>query len=344
MTHNFKRILITRTDRLGDVVLSTPVIRHLRALFPEAYMAFMVRPENRDVVANNPHLDEVILYDKLGSEKTFLGTMKFALKLKTKKFDLAFALHPDNRTHIVLFAAGIPMRVGYDRKMGWLLTKRIAHKKHEGARHEADYNFDLLREAGLDVEKRDIRPYIVTSSEEKRLVDSVLKDNKISGKFIALHAGASCPSKRWPVERFAEVGDTLSAKYSCGVVIVGGEGTEEFSHAVISRMKKKAVDLTGTLRVGELAELLMRASLFISNDSGPVHVAAAVGTPVIAIFGRSDAGLSPKRWGPLGEKDQVLHKNVGCEKCLAHNCDKDYACLRAITVEEVVQAACNILC
>ena len=100
-----KRILITRTDRLGDVVLSTPVVRHLRKLFSDAHIAFMVRPENRDILANNPHLDEVIVYDKYGSGKSFFATVKFALSLRKKRFDLGIALHPTNRAHIILFLA-----------------------------------------------------------------------------------------------------------------------------------------------------------------------------------------------------------------------------------------------
>jgi heptosyltransferase-2 len=338
-----KRILITRTDRLGDVVLSTPVIRHMRKLFPEAHIAFMVRPENRAVVVNNPHLNEVIVYDKHGFQKSFWNTVKFSLDLRKKKFDLGIALHPTNRTHIILFLARIPSRIGYDRKLGFLLTKRIPHHKQEGSVHEVDYNFDLLKQAGFSVEGADRRPYMTTSDSDKRLVDSVQKSNNIGNNIIAIHAGASCPSKRWPAERFAYAADELSAKYSSDIVLVGGDQTEEYSKRVSSEMKGKVIDLTGMLLVGELAELLSRCRVFVSNDSGPIHVAVAVGTPIVAIFGRKDPGLSPKRWGPLGKNDIVLHKDVGCERCLAHNCDRDFECLKAISVGEVVGAAEKIL-
>lgn len=338
-----KRILITRTDRLGDVVLSTPVIRHMRKLYPDAHIAFMVRPENRDVVANNPHLDEVIVYDKRGLEKGFWNTVRFAFGLRKKKFDTAIALHPTSRVHVMLLLAGIPLRIGYDRKMGFLLTKKVPHIKQEGDRHEVDYNFDLLERSGFDVEGADRRPYMVTADNDKRLIDSVQKDSGIVDNIIAIHAGASCPSKRWPPERFALVGDALSEKYRCDIVLVGGDETAKYSKAVASRMKCKAVDLTGMLLVGELAELLSRCRLFISNDSGPVHVSVAVKTPVVVIFGRKDPGLSPRRWKPLGDKDTVLHKDIGCETCLAHNCEIDFACLKAISAEEVVAAAEKVL-
>ena len=338
-----ERILITRTDRLGDVVLSTPVIKHLRALYPQAYIAFMVRPENRDVVTNNPYLDEVIVYDKYGSEKSFWKTFKFALDLKKKKFDLAIALHPTNRVHTMLFLAGVPVRVGYNRKMGKLLTKRITHFKQEGQKHEVDYNFDLLKEAGFETEGADRMPFMKTSEDERRLVDALLKDVSLGNNIIALHVGASCPSKRWPAEGFSEAADMLAGKYGSQIALVGGDETVAFSREVLDAMKNKAVDLTGTLLIGELAEFLSRCRLFISNDSGPVHVAVAVGTPVVVIFGRQEAGLSPRRWGPLGDKDKVLHKEVGCHVCLAHNCDKDFKCLKAVTAAEVVESAEKIL-
>jgi len=339
-----KRILITRTDRLGDVVLSTPVIRQIRKLYPDAYIAMMVRPENRDVITNNPHLDEVIVYDKHGSQKSFFKTIQFAFQIKKKKFDMAIALHPTNRTHMIFFIAGIPERIGYDKRAGKLLTKSIHHDKQEGTKHEVDYNLDLLERAGFDVSGADRRPYIVTSSEEKRVVDSVLKDFGVENtNIIAVHVGASCPSKRWPIEAFASVMDELSKKYQSSIVLVGGYETEELSETLSKKMQNNPIDLTGTLLVGELADLLSRCRMFISNDSGPVHVAVAVGTPAVVIFGRKDPGLSSKRWGPLGLMDKILHRDVGCEVCLAHNCEKDFACLKAITPEDVIKSSEEIL-
>ncbi len=337
-----KRILITRTDRLGDVVLSTPVIRHMRKLFPDAYIAFMVKPSNREVVINDPYLDEVIVYDKSMEQKSLWNTIRFALRLKKKNFDTAIALHPTNRVHIMMFAAGIPRRIGYNRKLPWLLTDRVPHEKQSGEKHEVDFNFELLKNAGFDTSRAERSPYIVTSDDDKRVVDSVITDSGLGDNIVAIHAGASCPSKRWSPENFASVADKVSEKYGSDIVLVGGDETSEFSGAVIAGMKTKAVDLTGMLLVGELAEFLSRCRGFISNDSGPGHVAVAVETPVVAIFGRKDPGLSPKRWGPLGIKSVFLHKDVGCHECLAHDCDKEFACLSAITPEDVLLAVRDI--
>ncbi|MBU1128131.1 MAG: glycosyltransferase family 9 protein [Candidatus Omnitrophica bacterium] len=375
------RILITRTDRLGDVVISTPVIRFLREKFPFAQIAMLVAPMTCDVVCNNPDIDEVIIYDKCNKQKGLWETIKFAFALKKKQFDLAIALHPTNRVHLMLFIAGIPIRIGYDRNFGKLLNKRFSHRKQKGAMHEVMYNFDLLSRAGFQTDNADIRPYMVIGQEDKELVDTILREQGVGSNFIhsavqnpainggvgksrlsmnpypkprafspgslkgfiVIHPGASCPSKRWPVERFAKVADSVVDHFGYDVVLVGAGDAEELSARVARRMRNRSFDLTDMLRVGELAEVLRRGKLLISNDSGPVHVATAVGTPVVCVFGRSDPGLSPKRWRPLGKNDIVLHKNAGCRECFAHNCQKDFACLKAITVDEAITAANRIL-
>ena len=126
---SFKRILVTRTDRIGDVLLSTAVIKVLRKKFPKSYIAVMVRPYARDIVLGNPYLDELILYDKYGAQRSLLSSIKFAAGLRKKRFDLVLILHPTNRQHIISFLAGIKKRVGFNRKMGFLLTDKIEHKK-----------------------------------------------------------------------------------------------------------------------------------------------------------------------------------------------------------------------
>jgi lipopolysaccharide heptosyltransferase II len=337
-----KRILVTRTDRLGDVVLSTPVIRFLREYCPSVRISFMVGPNAVDVVGNDPYLDEVIVYDKKGKHKGFLGMFLLAIKLRFKRFDTAIALHPETRIHMLFFLAGIPSRIGYDRKLGFLLTERIPHHKQEGLKHEVDYNFDLLRKAGYDTKGAKRYPYMITGGAECARVDAILEEKAIKKEMIAVHAGASCASKLWSPERFANVCDILGKDQLYDILIVGGKGTESLSKEIMAKVSVPVHDLTGRLTVGELAEILARCRLFISNDSGPVHVAVAVGTPVISIFGRNLPGLSPRRWGPIGERDVAIHRAT-CAECLAHNCRNANQCLLLVTVDEVVKAAWNIL-
>jgi lipopolysaccharide heptosyltransferase II len=340
---DYKRILIVRTDRVGDVLLSTPVIKALRENYPSAYIAMMVNPYAKEIIEGNPYLDEVIVYDKEGKHKSWPRSMKFAMRLKKKRFDLAIILHPTNRVHLVTFFAGIPYRIGYNRKLGNLLTVRLEHEKHLGQKHELEYNFDLLRYLGIAVKDKSL--FMPINPESEVWVRDIFAKEGIkeSDKLLAIHPAASCPSKIWPVERFALVADKLAKDYGLKILVIAGPKDTAKAAALIKNMRSGVVDLSGKTSLSQLASVLRRSSLFISNDSGPVHLAVAVGTPVISIFGRNQLGLSPLRWGPLGRRDKVLHKEVGCLECLAHNCKKEFACLKAITVDEVVSAAGSIL-
>jgi len=339
----YKRILIVRTDRLGDVLLSTPVIKALRQQFPQCYISMMVSPYTKDVLEGNPDLDEVITFDKDAKNKGWWATLKFAGFLRKNKFDLAIVLHPTSRMHLLIFLAGIPKRLGYDRKLKSLLTDRIKHDKQRGQKHESEYVLDLVRYLGI--KPQDVSLYMPIRPESEKWVEALFKEEGIkdSDKILAIHATASCDSRIWPAERFAEVADRLVQKYGFKVCIVSGPKDFQKVEDVVKNMQTKAVNLTGKTSISQLASLLRRCQLFISTDSGPMHVASALGVPVITIFGRSQAGLSPQRWGPLGEKNRVLYKTVGCTICLAHNCQKGFACLKATTVEDVLLAAESIL-
>jgi len=335
------KILIVRTDRLGDVILSTPVIKNLRLFFPKSHIAFICRPYTRDALEGNPDLDEVIIYDKYGKQKSLWASIKFAFFLRKKKFDLAIILHPTNRVHLITFLAGIPERVGWDKKLGKLLTQRIKHTKQEGKKHELEYTLDLLRSLGIAIKHTDT--YFPILSKAKTKIEQLLKNEGIAegGKFIVIHPSASCPSKRWPQENFGKVIKLLKEKLSFKIIIITSQSEREFGEKLVG--DSGVIDLRGSLSISELGALLEQTALFISNDSGPVHIAASFNTPVISIFGRTDSGLSPLRWGPRGRKSFYLHKDVGCTKCLAHGCAKGFLCLREITPQEVADKAMSFL-
>lgn len=339
----YRRILIVRTDRIGDVLLSTPVIKAVRDKFPQAYISMMVAPQARDIVSGNPYLDEVIIYDKDGKHKNSFSSLKFSRRLKKRKFDLAIILHPANRAHLLTFLAKIPKRLGYDRKLGFLLNYPKKHTKQEGTKHEAEYNLDLLSDLGIIGNFRDL--YMPIRQESEKHVHELFSKEgiKSTDKILALNPGASCPSKLWPIENFARVAEKLAALHNFKILVLAGPKDIHLADKITQEIKGKVINLAGKTSVSQLASILKRCVLFISNDSGPVHIASALGTPVISIFGRNQPGLSPRRWGPLGKQDKYLHKDVGCIQCLAHNCQKQFACLKAIKVDDVLKAAEEIL-
>lgn len=336
---NYKRILAIRLDRIGDVVLSTPALKALRDAYPQSYIACMVRPYAKDVVTGNPYINEVIIYDKDGLQNGLIGNLRFLSFLRRKHFDAAVVLHPTSRTHILIFLAGIPERIGYDRKCGFLLTRRISHAKQFGLKHEIDYTLDILRYIGIEPKDRSLYMPVKPDCEWK--IKDILERSGIQDNdtIVAINPSAGCPSKRWRPENFAKVSDMLAEKYGVKIVVISSVPDKYFGDAVAMSMKNGCVNLSARTTVGDVASVLRRAKLFISNDTGPVHIACAVGTPVVVIFGRSDRGLSPRRWGPSGPNDVVIHKDVGCVTCHAHKCNNGFKCLEAVTVEEVCRAA-----
>ena len=338
-----KRILVIRLDRIGDVVLSTPVVRALRQVYPESFIAMMVRPACREVVDGNPALNEVILYEKEGAHRRVSDTIRFARGLRRFRFDTALVLHPTNRSHWIPWFAGIPRRIGYERKCGWLLTHRVPHRKQEGSRHEMDYALELLQVLGISPPRPE--PEVPIRERARQRVEELLARSniRVNQRLVAIHPSASCISKRWMPERFAEVADRLISAQGVRICLIADGPDAIYAQRVAQAMQQPTLDFAGRLSIGELTALLERCALLISNDSGPVHLAAAVKTPVVDLFGRNQRGLSPLRWGPVGAGHIVLHKEVGCVTCLAHNCDIEFLCLSSISVEEVYHAAVSVL-
>jgi len=340
---NFNNILVVRTDRIGDVVLTTPALEVLRQAYPQAKISMMVTPLTKDIVDLNPFLDEVIVYDKKGADKGFFNFWRFISKLKTKRFDLAINYHLKSRMNLLLFHAGIPNRIGFkNEKLGFLLTEQYPDPRTDGQKHEAEYCLDLLKHIGIEYKNFHVRVSVHEDSE--KWVDEIFKQHGIlpGDKLIAIHPGASCISKRWPPERFGDVADRLAEKYQSKVLLIGSGDNQLIAREVLITMKQPVIDMTGKTTVSHLISVLKRCTLLISNDSGPVHLAVGVETPVISIFGRNQLGLSASRWKPLGLFDIALHRDVGCKVCLAHLCELNFKCLKSVTVEHVLEAADDI--
>lgn len=328
-----KRILITRTDRMGDVILSTPVFYELKKKYPHIYLAVLVSKGTEEIITGNPWIDQVIVYDKAERKRGLRSHLRFVSELKRQRFDAAIHLNPTNRVHLLSWLAGISFRIGYNVKYRFALTHSMAETKQYGRRHEADCNFDLL--GFIQVSRPDeFRLYFPLKEKDEHDLRQIFPE--YSRPYFVFHPSASCPSKIWPPERFAELADELARKQGVLPVVIGeGMGTEH-AYQMEAAMEESAVNLSGRLTVGMLGWLLKGARLLISNDSGPVHAASAVGTPVISIFGRNRVGLNPARWKPISKNGSYIQKDVGCVECLAHLCHIDFLCLKELSVSEVI--------
>ncbi|MBI2095485.1 MAG: glycosyltransferase family 9 protein [Candidatus Omnitrophica bacterium] len=336
------RILAVRLDRIGDVLLSLPALAILRRRFPDAWISVMVRPSTREILEGHPLIDEVIPYDYSpeGRDRFPLGYLRFLRGIAKRRFDIACVLRPGVRSHLAPFLAGIPRRVGF-RRCGWrfFLTQTVSDRRHEGLRHESEYTADVVRQFGGEEGPADLPPYPVFSESDQSISGLLSEERPGQGheRLIAFHAGASCPSKRWPKESFAWLGKAVLAGLPHRLVLIGGGRERETSEFLKAEWGARALDLTGRLNLRESAALLKRCEVLVSNDSGPVHLAAAVGTRTLTIFGRNQDGLSRRRWRALGAGHETIQKDVGCVVCLAHRCSIGFECLKAISVEEVFE-------
>lgn len=324
-----EKILVIRLDRIGDVLLSTPALHALRKAYPQARITAMVRPPCQELLEGHPALTDVLVYDKTGLHRSTWATLAFAARLRRERFDLAVILHPSRRSHWIPFLAGIPQRIGFDRKSGWLLTTRLPHIKHEGRYHELDYTLDVLAASGVQIDGVERRPTMAVSAAARQRVARWLTEQGVvsATQLVAIHPSASGPEKRWPVDRFAALADRVIQEAGLRVVIIGGPDGVPDADAVRRAMRQAPLVAAGALNLQELAALLSRCRLLISNDSGPVHVAVSQGTPVISLFGRTRPGVNPERWRPLGPHDRIL-----CREPISE-----------LSVEEVVSATRELL-
>ena len=341
------KILVIRTDKigrigssgrycgLGEALLSIPAIRALKQSFNSTIVT-LVNPIVKELLEGTPEIDQILSFDEGKWNKSMFTRLSLLWQLRRGKFDLAVILNPTKRFHILTYLAGIPRRLGYDRKWSFLLTHKIEDKKLQGQKHEVEYNLDLVRSIGANTEDKHMA--IEVEKKDMQFVDDLLQKYGIKDQdlIIAIHPHSSNPAKSWPKENFAQLVDELFRRFSAKVVIIGGAEEKTSSIKLASLIKEPVINLAGKTTLKQLAAFLRRCTLLISNDSGPVHIAAACGRPTVVIFGHNIPGVNPKRWGPWGNGHIVLHKDLGCNPCLDRNCPYDFKCLSSITPEEVL--------
>lgn len=342
----YKNILIVRTDRIGDIVLTTPAMHAIKEKYPESRLTVLVSPLTYDLLHGLPWIDELMMDDRRGLTKGLGGFLHLVHSLRHKNFDLAIIIHTKRRTNLLCFLAGIPERLGYrNNKYGFLLNKPVEDKRHHGQKHEAEYCLDLLAEIGIRVSEP--RPEVAVHKQSERWVLDFLKGKGVEDThhLFVIHSAASDPAKQWPKENFAELIDTLAKKDDQAIfMIVGNKENQATARGIQVQANTEVIDTSGLLTIRQLVSLLKHSFMVISNDSGPVHIAAALDTPVISIFTRNQPGINPKRWRPLGERTQVVSVAPE-EEPLDYSKSRPYdsKSMQVIPVRDVV-AAVDSLC
>lgn len=334
MTKEYSRILIVEVNWLGDVLFSTPFIRAIRARFKASHIACMLPPRTREILENNPNIDEIIIYDEKGIHRGIVGKLALIKLVRDKKFDLAILLHRSlTRTLITMFA-GVPERAGYDTcKRRRFLTLPIESPVRPT--HKVEYFLGIAEFFGSEAFGKDYEFFI--RERDREYVKTELARSGIGedDRVLVINAGGNWAPKRWQEEKFAKLGDMLINKYGVKVVLSGSDKDVERAARISGMMSSKAISFAGKTNIKELGALMERAFVVISGDSGPMHIACAMKSKVIALFGPT----SPDITGPYGPGHyKVLHKPNKCVvPCYDTSCTAS-RCMDSITVEDVMNA------
>jgi len=299
-----KNILCVRNDRFGEFLLTIPAFRALKKRFTPSRLTLVVNPYVEELAGQVDGVDEVMLWEN--RRHSFSEILAYALALKKKRFDLCVIFNPLKEFNIISLIAGIPVRIGYSHKFDFLLTHTIEDTKYLGQRHEVEYNLELASLSGA-------------ASDDKTLALNVDIDsvgglaNQLHAlgpsRLIAIHPWTSDPVKQWPVDNFKELTRILASQKQFNIVIIGGKDEVPRATELCSNLNyPNILNLTGKTTLVQLAALLKRCAVLISGDSGPLHMACAVGTKVIALFRSDLPGKTAKRWGPWGEGHEVIVK------------------------------------
>jgi heptosyltransferase-2 len=338
-----RRILIRGTNWIGDSVIAIPALREIRKLFPQAHITLMVRPWVSDIFQSAEYIDDLLIYDKSGSHKGLRGFFNLVRELRRREFDVAILLQNAIEAALMAALAGIPNRIGYPTDgRGLLLTHQA--KRVDGTRrdHQVFYYLRILSACAAPAYAPDpaFRPDITIPLrlEELAWARAILESHRIAADrhLVGLNPGAYYGSaKRWFTERYASLADRLIERDDAEVLIFGSAGERRIMEEIVSLMKFKPKVLTGKTTLRELMALIKLCDLFITNDSGPMHLAAALDVPQIAIFGSTDEHAT----GPLSEKATVIKHPVPCSPCLLRECPIDLRCFAGVSVDQVYSVA-----
>jgi len=343
-----ERILLVRLRQIGDVVFTTPAIRGVRELFPEARLEYLVEPAAAAVVESNPLLDEVIIAPRVNG---WFGELRLIRRLRSKRFDLAIDFHGGPRASMLTWLSGARVRVGYEVVgRGWMYTQRVARPRALRRRHSVENQWDLLAALGAGAVLPSTHP--VEMPANVRLDWSVLERLRAAGVgdidcLIVIHVSAGNPFRRWPVDSFAALAAGLArVDARRRILLTAGPSESAAVATIITRSRAALLDHErarivdcGEFSLAELRSVVERARLYVGGDSGPMHVAATSRVPIVGLYGPTLPERSaPWRSGLVDRAVQV--DGLSCRPCNQRVCEPgDFRCLTTIQPSEVIKAA-----
>ncbi|RPI74979.1 MAG: lipopolysaccharide heptosyltransferase II [Desulfobacteraceae bacterium] len=332
-----KQILIRGTNWVGDAVITLPALESVRQTFPDSNLTVLARPWVQAVYENHPAVDRVIPYPKgrnLGERLLlFHKTIK---EIRSHSYDLAVLFQNAFEAGLLAYLAGIKYRVGFNTDgRGFLLTHAVRRNAELLKQHQVEYYLYILRSLGWEAHSRD--PALFIAASDMEFVRELLASRNIHPHdfILGLSPGAMYgPAKRWPPERFAAIGDRAAAAWNAKVVIIGSSGEKRICETVRQNMRHPSLNLAGQTSLGQVMALIALCRFFVTNDSGLMHVAAALNRPMVAVFGSTDPGAT----GPRSSKARWVQHPLDCSPCFKPQCKRGFACMLGIEPDEVWEA------
>ncbi|MBD3181413.1 lipopolysaccharide heptosyltransferase II [Candidatus Poribacteria bacterium] len=332
---NINKILIIRNDGIGDLLNSTPAISALRKSYNKAKITVMAKYPCDEILFMNPDVDNILVY----TARSLIERIQFLCKINRENYDMVVVLQNSSFCNFIASISCAKYRIGSKgKRFSFALTHKMKKEYSKGQRHEIQRNLDLVEIVGAYTDNLNL--VFQLSEEERNWSSDYLRKNGIeeNDKIIGIHPGGSSFDKLWPVKNFALVADSLVAKYNARILIFNGPQENDLMEKINGLIQSQYVNISG-VSLRQFADILQKCSLFICNDSGPMHIAAALRVPTVAIFGPTDY----IRWKPHNDKAVVVRLDTDCWPCSAHKCNKDYECIKALSVEKVLDAAVSIL-
>jgi len=326
-----ERILVIKLRYVGDVILSTPVLSRLRGAWPKARITMLVNRGTEGVLQGHPDVDEVLV-----NERSFINSIRLVGTLRSREFDAVIDLTDGDRSAILARATGAKVRIGYNseaRWRGWLYTTVILADRFK--MHTVPYHLAVTDELGLTGPL--LSPSLIVGEGPVITAEKLIREIGIDPNqpFVCLHPGARWWFKSWPAERFAALADLIQQETHTPALFLGSNQDKAIVSQIAGSMRTVHRNLAGRTGLQELAGVLKRASLMISNDNGPMHMAAAMRVPIVGLFGPTD----PLIWGPWGEGHRTFYKGLDCRACFHPDCFRgEQNCMKLISLEEVWEA------
>ncbi len=344
---DISRIVVRGATWIGDAVMTVPALRELRRLFPRAHITLASNSWAQELFLDVDFIDELLVHD--GKLRGARQLLKQAQEWRRRSFDVAIVFPNSFAAALTPFAARVPVRVGYSSDgRRPLLTHSMPLPAWRDARHEAFYYLNII--AGLDrslfgieqLEEHEPVFDLAVSEERQKAARRILRQRgaREDRPLVALCPGSTnSRAKRWPAERYAALADLLIEDCGVDIILIGAKEEFDVSETVASKMRRQPITLTGDTNLAESIAVLSLVALLVTNDTGPAHIAAAIGRPVLAIFGPTN----PLTTFPFSASAEIIRRPPACAPCMLRDCPIDHRCMTSITPEEVYERATVML-